>query len=51
MGMMSSKHCPVTDLRALKNDYTLSEVIEIKQWIEINDAMEAAAYKDSETKK
>ena len=49
--IISSEHSPIKDLNALKWDYTLSEVLDFAEFIDMRGAFERAAHKDEEAKK
>jgi hypothetical protein len=49
-GVLSSKHCPIKDIRILKNEYSLPEFLKLKEYVEMMTDLEIAAQKDSESK-
>ena len=46
----SSEYCPPQDasVRVLRYERTLSEVLELREWIEMRSAVEIASHKDHE---
>lgn len=48
-GLVSSKHCPVKDIKELMYKWTLPEVVLLQEHIEILTAFETAAHKDIES--
>lgn len=48
--LVGSKHSTIKDLRVLKYDYTLPEVMKLKEWVDMMSAIETAHHKDQESK-
>lgn len=45
--VLPSKHCPIKDVRVLKNEYSLPEFLKLREYVDMMDAMEKASDKDN----